>query len=431
MKNNTYSIYQIQRFQIFHESLYLLLNNKLELCQAYISLGVLQKLKKSLHSYLSLVTPENFQTLHIQFLEHLQFEINNEKKLIIQNIQALNFYLRFHQIFSPISFQSLIHFRLMKLDNMLSSYHHVEDFYCLAQQKLQEFSKSLRCWAITTTYKDLLTWPNSEHKKAQWAFALQKLSKDGILKPDGTKLSRKDFPELLTHSFIILNQHIFALAGPNQYLGFEKYCTKLAEDEFGGNWAIKILIQNHFLNPKIIREETIAIDLQQALPGCKGIKALGPRVYKYYLPQIYLGKSLSEVLRSNTLNPTLRIELAIKLATRLHELHTGKLSQSQTRYIHGDLNQGNIVIDNHQQVHLIDFEDAEPFNTNYLATELEILCSHLIPITYPVNRPRLLTPDMLKTNPKPQYFLETYNASKKDSSALDFAVQLQALCHPH
>lgn len=101
------------------------------------------------------------------------------------------------------------------------------------------------------------TWRSSEVKAAEWAYAKQQLSPNGKMMPDGTKLSRKVnagfslFGKKLTHSFIILDQKIFAMAPKGEILGEGRYArAKMAEDEDGGLWALRIVSWKKYISPQ-------------------------------------------------------------------------------------------------------------------------------------------------------------------------------------
>src|SRR5690349_1045102 len=89
---------------------------------------------------------------------------------------------------------------------------------------------------------------DSEEKKHEWSFAKEKLTLNGTLLPNGTKLRRKDYPEELKHSFMVINDRIIALSGKGIHLGKGREAhTKLAEDEVGNLIALKIIINKGWL----------------------------------------------------------------------------------------------------------------------------------------------------------------------------------------
>ena len=85
------------------------------------------------------------------------------------------------------------------------------------------------------------------------------------------------------------------MASKNIYLGAGvQGRVKLAEDEYGGLYALKIG------NALLAEESDIATDLNKAIPYTSRITTKG---HKYYLPYLYLGKPLrsylEEILRLN------------------------------------------------------------------------------------------------------------------------------------
>lgn len=129
-------------------------------------------------------------------------------------------------------------------------------------------------------------WKSTELKAAEWAYAKDTLAPNGQMMPDGTKLRRKE--GYSTHSFIVLNQKIFAMAPKGEYLGVGSFGhAKLAEDERGALWALKIVT-------KVNKSESrTAQDLYQALQSSH-------RGKKQYIPYKYLGLSLGDYLADDT-----------------------------------------------------------------------------------------------------------------------------------
>jgi len=199
---------------------------------------------------------------------------------------------------------------------------------------------------------------NEEEKKREWAEAKKQLTDDnGVLLENGSKLKRKDSG--LKHSFMVVDNRILAFAGQGKYLGKGlSAAAKLAEDENAGLWALKIrnpakATYGRTVSDDADAEEKIATDLGRSLQSTR--RALYPEG-KHYLPFVYLGSTVSKYLEENaSLSTAKRYELAIKTALALNRFHTGQDSKTQTKYGHGDLNLGNITIDEGGNVHLIDY----------------------------------------------------------------------------
>jgi RIO-like serine/threonine protein kinase len=45
----------------------------------------------------------------------------------------------------------------------------------------------------------------------------------------------------------------------------------------------------------------------------------------------------------------------IKISLALHDMHTGEKTKSKISYVHGDIHGGNIVIDDQNEPHFIDY----------------------------------------------------------------------------
>lgn len=87
---------------------------------------------------------------------------------------------------------------------------------------------------------DKFNWKSSATKSDEWAIAKKLLSNDGALPPNGTKLSRHETK--LTHSFIVINEMILAMAEQGAYLPRTKEGgkAKMGEDEKGALYVIEI-----------------------------------------------------------------------------------------------------------------------------------------------------------------------------------------------
>ena len=194
-----------------------------------------------------------------------------------------------------------------------------------------------------------ITWVSEEQKISEWDYAKQHLFKNGKLLPDGTKLRRKDHGDHLQHSFIVLNGTIMAMAPKGEHLGKGSYAhAKLAEDDKGGLWAIKIAKRADSYG-----EEATAIDLQKAVKS--SLRKMKEGGYKSYLPCKYLGQTLDVYLREHPYNLSDAFRMAYKLCIVLNELHSGVLSLTEQRYIHHDFHEENVTVDAEDNFHLIDF----------------------------------------------------------------------------
>lgn len=111
---------------------------------------------------------------------------------------------------------------------------------------------------------------------------------------------------------------------------------------------------------------------------------------KIYAVQYYLGETLSKKLRRNDLSFNQRMDLAIKIASKVHELHTGSLSQTGQCYAHCDLKPDNITIDEKGEVHLVDLGSAVAI-TDHAAYELKGT-----PLYFPINSDQLFESDSAK-----------------------------------
>ena len=82
-------------------------------------------------------------------------------------------------------------------------------------------------------------------------------------------------------------------------------------------------------------------------------------VYKVYQDMRYLGKPLLSVV--SNIDPAYdrnRVGYAILLLSQVFKLHSGSLANSGKKYTHRDIKPDNIVIDEHNALHLIDFAMA-------------------------------------------------------------------------
>ncbi|MGQ3891532.1 protein kinase domain-containing protein [Legionella sp. CNM-4043-24] len=167
----------------------------------------------------------------------------------------------------------------------------------------------------------------------------------------GARTSRPDlFKEYqTTHSFIKINNEIFfihrSLIGSGAY-GRVKYI----ENRRGELFVVKI--ESEFSNG---REQAILYDL-----GLSNGSVESPDTEKNYTQIKYLGLSLDKVLEQpQALDEARRFRLAISLCASVHRLHHGLDSRSGKGYAHLDLKSNNCTVDEHDNVHLIDFGAAE------------------------------------------------------------------------
>ncbi len=225
---------------------------------------------------------------------------------------------------------------------------------------------------VTPLSYDNFPWESTEIKAAEWNYAKQHLAPNGILLPDGTKLRRKDLEHVnfITHSFIIIDGVILAMAPRGNYLGKGLSAhAKLAEDENGGLWAIKIrklweVRTNRCVADRPEIEDNIANDVGKSLKSTIRTSNSSKKE-KHYLAYIYLGIPLSKYLTQHKfVDDSERYDLAIKMALAVYNFNSGLDSKTQTRYTHMDLNLGNIIVDERGNVHLIDFGGSRKIPTD-------------------------------------------------------------------
>ena len=209
-------------------------------------------------------------------------------------------------------------------------------------------------------------------KELEWRIARQHLILNGEIAVNGTKLKRSNQHQPigyvdqetmsehhLEHSFIVVDNQILVMAGKGQILGQNEFNkTKLAEDESGNLYTVKIQftpLSNYFSG----QENSIAVDVGFSSKQIDCVDMPD----KAYSVSKYLGMPLDNYIRTYSLTEDERFNLGIKISLLIHELHTGKLSASETKYTHLDIKPDNIVIDTHGNPHLIDFGLAKISST--------------------------------------------------------------------
>lgn len=212
---------------------------------------------------------------------------------------------------------------------------------------------------------------NTEEKAREWTFAKEKLMQHGRLLRDGSKLRRKDYPADLNHSFMVIDNRIIALSGKGIYLGEGLSArAKLAEDETGNLIALKIVTHERPGESDSVKESYIARDLGIAGQGIVRNSTSKRFPTKHYIDYQYLGTSLYDYIWHNPLSLDKCYDLCIQTSLAMHELHSGRKSKSRTAYRHNDVSLGNLVIDDQNNVHFIDFGRSDraygPANSDIL-----------------------------------------------------------------
>jgi hypothetical protein len=208
--------------------------------------------------------------------------------------------------------------------------------------------------------KPKLFWQSPHQRQQEWQVANLELRNDmGGLKPLGTKLSRKRLN--LSRSYMVLNHQIWAMSRPGEGKIFGHGSTgyvKWGENESGGLLAIKI-------EPfRQIDEAQIAFDL-----GLAGLHVIRGHIKKLYIPYRYLGLSLKYFPRPQHVEQVL--DLCIRITMKFHELHHGQYSRQRQGYLHRDVHFGNVLVDEHQHPHIIDFGFSVPNVADLAGQEVE------------------------------------------------------------
>lgn len=195
--------------------------------------------------------------------------------------------------------------------------------------------------------------------------------------PEQTKLPIDYIGELIhpiTHSYlkqddgkILAVSHLTNDTGADAggHIGEGSYGhVKYAMDRTGTLYALKVEVVNrnsaHALN-KTIHEAMIAADLGllENMPIKTQDSQAGPDCDRYYTTFFYLGDSLRNILKNQTIKFNTKLKIARKILLELHKLHSGLLSKTGKKYAHGDLKPANIVIDEYGNLTLIDYGYAQ------------------------------------------------------------------------
>ncbi|APS55602.1 hypothetical protein AVI51_15975 (plasmid) [Piscirickettsia salmonis] len=184
-----------------------------------------------------------------------------------------------------------------------------------------------------------LNWITDEDRKKEWEIAKKNL-KYGIAS-EGTKLKRSTKLNL-SHSFIVINQKIYALAGEEEILGQGKFGkVKLVEDEQRNLYVIKVSYKDKFK-----AQELKILDDLGLLQGQT------QRNNKHYLLLNFLGNSLDKVEFKDDRG---RLDACFQLIHLVNKLNKGELSKFNHPYYHNDIKPNNAVLNEQGQVSLIDF----------------------------------------------------------------------------
>jgi serine/threonine protein kinase len=165
---------------------------------------------------------------------------------------------------------------------------------------------------------------------------------------------------VLNHDFLKVNGKLIALAPEKEgRIGKGSHgIVRIGIDELGNRYAIKV---EHITRLSLTKEFEILGDLNLAYGRL--ISIANSRIYTV-MP--YLGRPLHKLLKKNELDFQERLRISIKLCLIVASLHQGLASKSKTAYAHLDIKPENVVIDEQNDPHLIDFGYAEtnPNDTN-------------------------------------------------------------------
>jgi hypothetical protein len=216
-------------------------------------------------------------------------------------------------------------------------------------------------------------WGSDEERTNEWDYAKKKLTPNGNIAKNGTKLSRVD-PEhsgSITHSFEVQDNKIFAISPKYQKLGSQgqQGTVKYAEDEDQITFVRKLNpIDNHMRTQDAIKNEYNIT--KSVYPQTKG--GIIDNKYKFSIFTPYMGKNLTKYMIENTKKISLeaRFNLAINILNELQSfLHpTGQNIQRSYK----DAKADNIVVDEHGMPHIIDMGSAKTQDHDVYLTDKEL-----------------------------------------------------------
>lgn len=171
--------------------------------------------------------------------------------------------------------------------------------------------------------------------------------------PNGEKTS-------LNHSFLKINQQLYAMAGKGERVG-------------RGAYGKVKLLQTLNTETRVVKIEVLPNDAQQRRDYLqrkqrenKVLKDLGYFIgfqvnrnashqHKSYTIMKHLGVRLDRYVFSLELERKSPLQVLQKSIACVDQFHKGHLSQSNTRYIHADIKPPNLLVSPTGEVHLIDF----------------------------------------------------------------------------
>lgn len=211
-------------------------------------------------------------------------------------------------------------------------------------------------------------WNSEQEKAEEWAFAKSQLLVDGKLKPNGTKLHSNNKIKKLNHPFIVIDNQIVAISPKGDYLGKGLYGkAKLAVNEKGELIALKSTLHCYMNKYEAEQAQDLGIGGEDTL----AITSKHPN--KNYLAYKYLGTPLNQYLAvKKELSLDQRFELSIKIALALDGLHSGYQSKSSKKYLHNDIHQANVVIDEQNEPHFIDFGKSGELEKSFNKKDLDL-----------------------------------------------------------
>ena len=152
----------------------------------------------------------------------------------------------------------------------------------------------------------------------------------------------------------------------NDALNFIKIRDKFLNKKFAS------ILEEHLMLPRLKMEASINQDLNIATSKLAIRRNSDGTVYKVYQNMRNLGDPIRSKLAEK---PPLeqRLTYAIDLLLHVDDLHEGRLSITNTKYVHGDIKPANILIDSESQLRLVDYgfgrsEGLSAVNHSYLGT---------------------------------------------------------------